>query len=1087
MKEVQDRVVQFSNRYKLTNAETGEVLGTFDFDEVTGTVQQVGTEIDAELFQSIADDLAARVVSAGGELAGTIVTFSDISGTAENVASGEKSSTLWGKVKNWFSRLKALAFKSKIAAGDIEAGAISDADISTSAEISQDKISGLKNDYAASIEITGRTVILKNKNGEEIGRGTTQDTTYGNATTEQSGLMSAEDKKNLDGLKSDFGAFKEDQTQTNAENEEKFSGIDTEFEKVNSELEKVNSNFVESETQTDAFIHGENTLAGAGVSVEVRSKNLANEDALISSGLFERTTFQGRNCLKFIAANYVDATITLPSAPNICGVNWAIDADSTNPQVSILQLNQTYQDGTQKTNYIGQNEKAINTWYENDQAGLPYLNLTSLAIQATENMPSGGGIYIQITANLDDELSDYTPYLSDGTSVNVTACGGNLFDLNANPEVGTASVIARADDSITIKQPDANGNWRFAGFLLPNTIVGKTITLSGTWTASGNNVACMRVLWFNDVGVGKGAASCETFVSGQSATGVVIPPPEDTTKLYLCLYTNTEATGVTAGDTVTYTNVQLEIGEIATDFEPYESQNYSSQVGQTAYVTQYDKVTNIFATTEGGAVSTKFIKSIKDELNTKVVSLSGNFSKRPTGTYPYVILYTATNKFDEDRFTRLEANTDGSVSANWVSIGSGGSGGGIIALQCNAIQQTGAAPSVGGSIANIPFTAFNRTPTAGDGCLVISSNGGNTYACTGEITGVTENAANFEIVSFQKINGDKGDTGAIGPQGEPGAAGAAAGFGTPTANVTPLAAGAAPTVQVSASGVDTAKVFNFQFGIPKGDKGETGSPYLYCATISTPATPYVGETAKIGAGNFNRTPVLNEKFFAIWVDTANNNHTYIVSMEVASGESPYTCNIIGVSDTVGTSGAAAGFGTPTASATKLAASAQPTVSVTSSGADTAKVFNFAFGIPSGDVLPTKLYNGTPFYIGVDSSRVLVEGGIDLGVSIVGKTLLVEIGTSNSTSADNIYVYQQFLVKFIPANSASTNNVSICVFSLNDWSNYVAINLGVDGDAPTKLTGGAFRQTQAQAGQEDSPATPLNKFITAVWDVTEIFN
>ena len=61
MKEVQDRVVQFSNRYKLTNAETGEVLGTFDFDEVTGTVQQVGTMIDKELFDSIAADLAARV------------------------------------------------------------------------------------------------------------------------------------------------------------------------------------------------------------------------------------------------------------------------------------------------------------------------------------------------------------------------------------------------------------------------------------------------------------------------------------------------------------------------------------------------------------------------------------------------------------------------------------------------------------------------------------------------------------------------------------------------------------------------------------------------------------------------------------------------------------------------------------------------------------------------------------------------------------------------------------------------------------------------------------------------------------------
>ena len=58
---VVDRLVQYPNRYKLTNAETGEVLGTFDFDEVTGTVQQVGTTIDKELFDSIAADLAARV------------------------------------------------------------------------------------------------------------------------------------------------------------------------------------------------------------------------------------------------------------------------------------------------------------------------------------------------------------------------------------------------------------------------------------------------------------------------------------------------------------------------------------------------------------------------------------------------------------------------------------------------------------------------------------------------------------------------------------------------------------------------------------------------------------------------------------------------------------------------------------------------------------------------------------------------------------------------------------------------------------------------------------------------------------------
>lgn len=57
MKDVQDRIVQFSNRYKLTDAGTGTELGTYDFEEVTGTVQQAGTPIDKELFDSIREDI----------------------------------------------------------------------------------------------------------------------------------------------------------------------------------------------------------------------------------------------------------------------------------------------------------------------------------------------------------------------------------------------------------------------------------------------------------------------------------------------------------------------------------------------------------------------------------------------------------------------------------------------------------------------------------------------------------------------------------------------------------------------------------------------------------------------------------------------------------------------------------------------------------------------------------------------------------------------------------------------------------------------------------------------------------------------
>lgn len=67
--------------------------------------------------------------------------------------------------------------------------------------------------------------------------------------------------------------------------------------------------------------------------------------------------------------------------------------------------------------------------------------------------------------------------------------------------------------------------------------------------------------------------------------------------------------------------------------------------------------------------------------------------------------------------------------------------------------------------------------------------------------------------------GAKGDTGARGEQGP---TGEAAGFGTPTATATTLDAGTPATVEVTASGADTAKVFAFKFGVPKGEQGATG-------------------------------------------------------------------------------------------------------------------------------------------------------------------------------------------------------------------------------------------------------------------------
>ena len=73
-------------------------------------------------------------------------------------------------------------------------------------------------------------------------------------------------------------------------------------------------------------------------------------------------------------------------------------------------------------------------------------------------------------------------------------------------------------------------------------------------------------------------------------------------------------------------------------------------------------------------------------------------------------------------------------------------------------------------------------------------------------------------------NGSKINAGTItcpqGEQGPKGETGAAAGFGTPTATVD--ANVGTPSVKVTASGGNTAKVFAFEFKNLKGVQGERG-------------------------------------------------------------------------------------------------------------------------------------------------------------------------------------------------------------------------------------------------------------------------
>lgn len=81
-----------------------------------------------------------------------------------------------------------------------------------------------------------------------------------------------------------------------------------------------------------------------------------------------------------------------------------------------------------------------------------------------------------------------------------------------------------------------------------------------------------------------------------------------------------------------------------------------------------------------------------------------------------------------------------------------------------------------------------------------------------------------------------------------GPAGSAAGFGTPSAVANTLNSDSAATVSVVASGDDTAKVFQFTFGIPRGEQGPPGQSFDDLTLAQKEA---IGAAARVVVGEYS--------------------------------------------------------------------------------------------------------------------------------------------------------------------------------------------------------------------------------------------
>ena len=156
-------------------------------------------------------------------------------------------------------------------------------------------------------------------------------------------------------------------------------------------------------------------------------------------------------------------------------------------------------------------------------------------------------------------------------NLDVKVSSKNLANLNQTPfRINRANIIEQTNDTIKLETTMNGAKWTGVYYELPESLIGETLTLSGTWEMSNpnsQNVLCVQ--WVNDAGSTFGSMLGYLNVSGQSRTFTVSEKPEGATKLALIVYAVADSTNAVAGDTVTYKDIQLEKGTTATPYTPF--------------------------------------------------------------------------------------------------------------------------------------------------------------------------------------------------------------------------------------------------------------------------------------------------------------------------------------------------------------------------------------------------------------------------------------------------------------------------------------------------------------------------------------
>lgn len=281
--------------------------------------------------------------------------------------------------------------------------------------------------------------------------------------------------------------------------------------------------------------------------VQLKSKNLINVETLDSSVAGDPVIFEGELTGTFCFS---------------CLFNYGDTGTATAAQFAFVV------DGATVYMTRGSSDRVTKT-FSGTLTKITYNNLGNFEGTVTEVQLEYGSAF-----------TGYVPYTTDFSGKTANVYGKNLFNKYAPQYSGAYCTSSIVDDELVVKTT-SRGQYISANFDIPNgdLLVGKTVTISGEWEASGTNNGCLRLGWTTKDAKHNMAASIGgTSTSGTSVTKTIGTKPDNADKLCLWIYGNYTGTGST-GATVTYRNVQFEIGSTATEYEAHSEQTATADAG----------------------------------------------------------------------------------------------------------------------------------------------------------------------------------------------------------------------------------------------------------------------------------------------------------------------------------------------------------------------------------------------------------------------------------------------------------------------------------------------------------------------------